>query len=259
MNIVTLTTDYGCRDYYAGALKSKLLQVSADIHIVDITHLIEPYHYGSAAFQVHNSLKFYPADTIHFIDVSFSFDENKPFLIMRIQDQYVCSCDTGVFSAILEGQQPQDLRRIYSIDFVKHPSFPAIDIFPAVLNAILVKKDLDQVSEPFNEVQHSETHRPITYEKMILAAVINIDHHQNIILNVKRDEFERIRKNRKFIIRVRRSVEADHLSQSYSEVPLRDVAAFFNANNYLEIAMHQGNLAELNGVSVGDSVHIDFI
>jgi hypothetical protein len=259
MNIVTLTTDYGCSDYYAGALKSKLMQVSSDINIVDITHQIQPFHYGAAAFQVYNALKFFPAETIHFIDVSFSYEQDKPFLIMRVMDQYICSCDTGVFSVILDGQQPQDLRRIYTIDFVKHPSFPAIDIFPAVAQAIVVDKDLDKVSEPFNEIQHAETLKPIIYDKMIRAAVIHIDHYQNIILNVKRDEFERICKDRKYVISVRRSVETEQISQSYSAVSLREVAAVFNANNYLELALHQGNMAELNGVSIGDSIQIDFL
>lgn len=257
MNLVTLTTDYGNRDYYSAALKAKLIQCSGDIHIVDITHEITPYHFGSAAFQVRNAIPFFPAGTIHFIDVSFSIDASSPYLIMKHSDQYVVACDNGVFSLILEDTQPQELYRIYSIDLIKHASYPAVDIFPVVLSAILQNK-INTVAEPFDSIQLAQTQRAIMYDKMIRAGVLHIDHHQNIILNIKRADFEKVGKDKRFVIRVRRTVEVDTMSQTYAEVSSSNVVAFFNYNDYLEIAMNQGNLAALNDVNIGDTVQIDF-
>jgi S-adenosylmethionine hydrolase len=57
---------------------------------------------------------------------------------------------------------------------------------------------------------------------------------------------------------VRRTVEVDTMSQTYAEVSSSNVVAFFNYNDYLEIAMNQGNLAALNDVNIGDTVQIDF-
>ncbi len=259
MNIVTLTTDYGCRDYYAGALKSKLLQVSEDIHLVDITHEVMPYHISYAAFQVRNAIPFFPPDTLHLIDVSFSYKENMPFILMRYANQYFVSCDTGVFSLILDGEQPEFIRRIYAIDYIKYPSFPALDIFPVALQAVLAGKGFDTISEPFDQLDRSDSLKPVFYEKLIRASVLHIDNYENAVLNIKRSEFEKARRDRKYIIRIRRGVESDHIVQAYAEAELREVVALFNANDYLEVSLNQGNLAGLNNVSVGDQVQIDFL
>jgi S-adenosylmethionine hydrolase len=259
MKIVTLTTDYGCRDYYAGALKSKLLQVSDHIHIVDITHEIDAYHLGSAAFQVSNAYPFFPNDTLHFIDVSFSIHEESPYILMRYASQFFVSCDNGIFSLILDGNQPEYIRRIYSFDIIKHASFPALDVFPAVLNTLDKGLDLDTISEPFNQLQRSDSLKPIIYDKMIRASVLHIDKYENIILNIKKDQFEKARRERKFVIQIRRGVETDRIHQTYTEADLRDVVALFNANNFMEISLREGNFAGLNNVSVGDSVQIDFL
>ncbi len=258
MNIVTLTTDYGCKDYYAGALKSKLLQTSDNIRIVDITHEIQPFHFGMAAFQVRNALRFFSAGAIHFIDVAFSFDEIHPYLIMLYKDQYIISHDKGVFSIILDGDQPQKLYRIYTIDFVKHPSFPAIDIFPQVLKAI-VNNSIETVAETFDKIQHSETIKPTIYDNMIRAGILNIDRYENIILNIKYKEFEEYRNGRNFVINIRRSVIIDHMYQTYEEVKLRDPIIFCNANDYLEIALNEANLAGLIGAELNNTIQIDFL
>lgn len=259
MNIVTLTTDYGCRDYYAGALKSKLLQVSENIHLVDITHEIEPFHVGAAAYQVRQAMKFFPPETIHFIDVSYSYDEKEPFLLVRFASQYFCACDTGVFSLILDGAPPEFIRRLYVTDLVKHASFPAIDLFPAVLYQVIRGESLDHISEPFESLQSATELKPVFYERLIRASVLHIDNYENIILNVTKDEFERARRGRNFIIHLRRGVETDRILETYAQGSLRDVTALFNVNNYLELSLHKANLASLNNLNVGDQVQIDFL
>ena len=38
MNMITLTTDFGYRDYSVGALKGQLYRLLPDVTIVDISH-----------------------------------------------------------------------------------------------------------------------------------------------------------------------------------------------------------------------------
>ena len=40
MQIITLTTDWGVRDYYAGSVKGSILSRNPDAKIVDITHRV---------------------------------------------------------------------------------------------------------------------------------------------------------------------------------------------------------------------------
>ena len=38
MSIITLTTDYGLKDHFVGALKGKILSELSDVTIIDISH-----------------------------------------------------------------------------------------------------------------------------------------------------------------------------------------------------------------------------
>jgi len=50
MPLITLTTDFGLQDAYVSALKAQLYYQLEAPEIVDISHLIEPFHIIQAAY-----------------------------------------------------------------------------------------------------------------------------------------------------------------------------------------------------------------
>jgi S-adenosylmethionine hydrolase len=48
MSIITLTTDYGLKDHFVGALKGKILSESSSI--IDISHHIDPFNTVEASY-----------------------------------------------------------------------------------------------------------------------------------------------------------------------------------------------------------------
>jgi S-adenosylmethionine hydrolase len=44
MSIITLTTDYGLKDHFVGALKGKILSEYPQASIIDISHHIDPFN-----------------------------------------------------------------------------------------------------------------------------------------------------------------------------------------------------------------------
>jgi S-adenosyl-L-methionine hydrolase (adenosine-forming) len=63
--IITLTTDFGIKDHYVGAMKGVMLSINPDILIVDITHQIPPQDILSGAFTLRNFYRYFPRGTIH--------------------------------------------------------------------------------------------------------------------------------------------------------------------------------------------------
>ena len=57
MAIITLTTDFGEKDYYAGAIKGAIYSESEDLKIVDISHCIQPFNILEAAYIIQNAYK----------------------------------------------------------------------------------------------------------------------------------------------------------------------------------------------------------
>ncbi|WAC02239.1 SAM-dependent chlorinase/fluorinase [Lacinutrix neustonica] len=44
MAIITLTTDFGEKDHFAGAIKGAIYSELADVRIVDISHSVSPFN-----------------------------------------------------------------------------------------------------------------------------------------------------------------------------------------------------------------------
>ena len=53
MSIITLTTDFGTSDEYAGIMKGVILSLNPSAVIVDITHHINPQDFLQAAYTIY--------------------------------------------------------------------------------------------------------------------------------------------------------------------------------------------------------------
>ena len=55
MNIITLTSDYGTKDFFISAIKGSILSELPDTNIIDISHEIIPFHLNECAYIVKNA------------------------------------------------------------------------------------------------------------------------------------------------------------------------------------------------------------
>ena len=90
--------------------------------------------------------------------------------------------------------------------------------------------------------------RPVFSDNWIEGQIIFIDHFENVIVNITREEFEERRKGRSFRIVFKRDETIDRISETYADVGEGEKLALFNAAGYLEIAIQKGNAAGLFGL-----------
>ena len=50
MSIITLTTDYGNKDYFVSSLKAKIVSEMDSAEIIDISHNISPFNLTEAGY-----------------------------------------------------------------------------------------------------------------------------------------------------------------------------------------------------------------
>jgi S-adenosylmethionine hydrolase len=98
---------------------------------------------------------------------------------------------------------------------------------------------------PFVEKNHL---RPVFSDNWIEGQIIFIDHFENVIVNITREEFEERRKGRSFRIVFKRDETIDKISETYADVAEGEKLALFNSAGYLEIAIQKGNAAGLFGL-----------
>ena len=82
MSIITLTTDYGNKDYYVSSLKAKLISNIENVNIVDISHNISPFNLAEAGYVLQGAFEEFPKGTIHILSVDSELTpENKHVVI----------------------------------------------------------------------------------------------------------------------------------------------------------------------------------
>ncbi len=256
MSIITLTSDWGLKDHYLGAVKGTILSYLPEVCIIDISHNINPFDVEQAAFVLKNSYKSFPKGTIHIIGISTEESDKYPHTIICHEGHYFIGTDTGVFSMIFE-KTPDE---IYELDIPQdsdHFTFSSRDRFVKAAVHIAKGKKLEELGNKKDSINKKILFRPVVDNNLIKGLVIYVDEYENIITNISEKLFREVRKNKKISIMFR-GESVKKVYSSYNDVSVGEIVAIFNSMDLLEIAMNQGKASSLLGLSVDDSVMIEF-
>ena len=60
-NIITITTDFGVRDHFVGAMKGVILTINPEANLLDISHDVASYSVVDGAFTIAQAYPYFPA------------------------------------------------------------------------------------------------------------------------------------------------------------------------------------------------------
>jgi S-adenosylmethionine hydrolase len=101
MAILTLTTDFGTRDGYVGAVKGVIKRL-CEADIVDIAHDIPRGDIAHAAWVVATSTHEFPYGSIHLVVVDPEVGGARREVIVKISGQWYVGPDNGVFAYLAD-------------------------------------------------------------------------------------------------------------------------------------------------------------
>ncbi len=254
MPTITLTTDFGLKDYYVAAIKGSIISQVADAQIIDVSHLVPPHDIVQAAYHVKHAYKSFPAGTIHIISVNNYAMKESSFLITKHYEQYFITPNNGLLSLIFE-ELPI---HIYQIPFASEDRFIVKNIYATLVRHISEGGSLDEIGQSASEVEQRITLKPVISTSQIRGSIIHVDHYENAIVNIHRTLFEQVGHGRQFQLFFKRHDPIGQLSEYYHDVEVGEVLCLFNSAGYLEIAVNMGQAATLLGLNVDDTVQIDF-
>ena len=262
MAIVTLTTDWGNRDFYNGAFKGKLIASLPEVQIVDISHEIEPYNIAQAAFVLRQAFHEFPPGSIHVVSVNATASRNSPHVFVEMEGHYFIGADNGLLS-LLSNESPTKIIEIDIPQDSPYFIFPARDIF--VKSAAHIAKghkaeELGFVKDKLRDIvpwKSSTDKDPESGHDRISGRVIYVDNYGNCHTNIHEDEFSRVRKNRPFNIHLpATTIEQDKLFDAYDDVSEGKMLALISSTGYLQIAINQGPASQLLGLEAYESTII---
>ncbi|MCO5723356.1 SAM hydrolase/SAM-dependent halogenase family protein [Robiginitalea marina] len=275
MPIITLTTDFGLKDHFVGAIKGHIHKELPGATIVDISHLVSPFHIQECAYLLKNAYRAFPEGTIHIVGVDSERTAETTHLALAVDGHFFITADNGVISLIIEEVTPD---KVVEINLPNSPEtvFPVLDIFVPVACHLARGGTLEVVGKPFSEVRSIRELTPRITENgdAIIGSVLYIDNYGNVVSNIHRSLFEAYRKGRKFTLEARNK-KVTEIYQKYSDfVNFKldksqrrgpgDLLALFNSSGYIELAIYKSNLGTVGGASTllgldyRDTVRINF-
>ncbi len=263
--IITLTTDWGDNDYYAGAVKGRLYSLLPDVRVVDITHNISPFDTAHAAYVLKNSFEMFPEGTVHIIGVDTE-DFATPTTVqshvaLRYKDHFFIGADNGVFSLILEGNKAETVVELTTpfnaVSGKMKFSFSSRDRFAFAAVHLAKGNDILELGKQLEGLKELMMFNPSYTKDYIKGVVIHVDHFENVITNISESLFEKLAEGRKFKILFKHT-ELDKISKLYSDVREVEPLALFNGAGLLELALNRSNISGLLGLRKNDAVLIEF-
>jgi hypothetical protein len=260
MAIITLTTDFGLKDHFVGALKGAVYKELTDAKIVDISHNVSPFNIQECAYILKNSYKNFPEGTIHIVGVDSEATPENQHIVVFVDGHYFITANNGVVGLIISEIKPEKVIEINLPNPISG-SFPVMDVFVKVACHIVRGGTLEVVGKTFNQLKDLREFSPrITDDgKKIIGSVIYIDNYGNVVTNIQKSLFEAYRKGRSFELHARTSLITKILN-NYSEIVnydldsskrkgAGDLLALFNSSDYIELAIFKSNLTTVGGAS----------
>lgn len=260
MPIITLTTDFGTKDHFVGAVKGSIYNELKEVRVVDISHQITPFSITETAYILKNAYKHFPPGTIHIVGVDSEISqENRPIAI-QMDGQYFICCDNGILSMITNEINPEKIVEI-TIQNSEDNNFAILGVFIKVACHIARGGMLEVIGKRITDIKSIFEIQPQVNEEQnqIVGSIIYIDNFGNVISNIAKSIFQNIGKGRAFEI-VARNYKFTKIYEKYNDIVDFSIPvdkrqddgkrlALFNSSDFLEISMYRSNLKTVGGAS----------
>tara|TARA_R110002124_G_scaffold107498_2_gene259940 strand:+ start:924 stop:1754 length:831 start_codon:yes stop_codon:yes gene_type:complete len=275
MSLITLTTDFGTKDHFVGAVKGAIYSELPDAKIVDITHEISPFSITETAYILKNSYKSFPDKSIHIIGVDSELSTENKHIALLLDNHYFICPDNGLISMIASEINPTQIVEINIHDRVES-SFPVLDVFVQVACFIARGGNLDVIGKvTYTYKKMIEIQPKINAnETQITGNVIYIDNYGNVISNISKKLFTDVGKGRSYKVTARRYT-FNTINKKYNDIINYQIdedrkhydgnkLAIFNSAGFLEIAIYRSNLStvgsasSLLGLNYRDTITVEF-
>ncbi len=274
MSIITLTTDFGTKDHFVGALKGKIISELPTAVIIDISHHVDLFNIMEASYIINASYNSFPKGTVHIIGVDASLSQQAKHIVMQWDDHFFVCGDNGILSLLVQRIVPQKIVQINIHDRL-HENATIMDVFVTVACHLAKGGSMNVIGKEIQSIKEIKTLKPEFSDdgKTLKGNVIYIDHFGNIVTNISKRIFTEFGKNRPFELNAR-GYKSKKIYNSYADFSPNNEAdiltyegkkvVIFNEGGLIEIGLYKGNhystgsAATLLGIQFQDSILIQF-
>jgi S-adenosylmethionine hydrolase len=256
MSLIALISDFGVKDWFVGELKGVLYSIAPQTTIVDINHHIPPGDIRYGALNLLASHKSFPRKSIFCVAVSISTKTNCRSIVARTDDYTFIGPDNGVLSWVLQNDK-QPVWCIENETYIrKNPSdtFQARDIFGPAAAHIANGISPDKLGPQTTNIVRIPFPLPSISSDKLEGEIIYIDRFGNALTNIRSSDLKALNApdnvcnlDNRFDIPIK---------SQYQEVDHLERLCYAGSAGFMEIAVRDGNGAEILGIETGQKVVI---
>ncbi|MEK6675095.1 MAG: SAM-dependent chlorinase/fluorinase [Planctomycetota bacterium] len=248
MGVITLTTDFGLRDWYVGAMKGAILGVAPKAMVVDITHEIGPYDVVHGAFVLRQVVASFPVGTIHVVVVDPGVGSSRRILLGQYAGQYVIAPDNGLLTFLHRDVAVAEMvvvenRRYFSE--MASTTFHGRDVMGPVAGHLhngVRAKEFGRLTDRMEML--AVLHRAEVVGGEIRGEVLYVDRFGTLVTNIGLEQLAAprvVEREAKVFVG---DVAVGGIRAAYHEAAIGEPIALVGSAGYLEIAVNQGRAVD---------------
>lgn len=254
MQLITLTTDFGRRDWFVGTMKGVIFGIAPRATIVDLTHEIPAGNVRVGAFALAAIYRFYPKRTVHVAVIDPGVGSVRRAIAVQTENHFFVGPDNGVLSFALAREKIKTIRQLTNEKFfLKHVSqtFHGRDVFAPVTAHLSRGVPIQNFGPALKDFVHLDGPQPRPTRAGIEGEVVYIDHFGNAITNVPKEMLGSRRwevcAGRKRLCPVR---------EFYQAVLIGDAVALIGSCGLLEISINGSSAEKRFSLRVGSRISV---
>lgn len=252
--IITLLTDFGLKDHFAGVLRGVIASIAPAVRVIDITHEVEPYAIAQARFLLAQSWPYFPPGSIHVAVVDPGVGSARRPILVQAHGHLFVGPDNGLFSDLLDSPGVK-VRLIADRKFLLpdvSATFHGRDVFAPVAAHLALGVTPARIGPLISDAIRLPGQAAQASAGRWLGEIIHVDRFGNLITNLPASCAA---ESSRLILKIG-SHELRGVASSYAAVAPRTPAIVAGSSGCLEVAVNQDSAARLLGLGVGTPVEL---
>lgn len=262
--IVTLLTDYGRDDEFAGVCHGVIAGIAPDARVIDITHGVPRFDVRRGALTLRGTLPFMPVG-VHVAVVDPQVGTERRAVALRCNDgRMLVGPDNGLLSLAWEAAGGVDL----AVDITRSPhrlepvsaTFHGRDLFAPVAARLAAGAELADAGSPLDaeSLQRLELPEPYREGDTLVAHVLWIDGYGNASLDVDHEALAGSGLTLGASVEVAAPAGARTATfvTTFADVDAGRVIVYEDAWRMVAVAVNRGRAADVLGLSAEAEVRL---
>ncbi len=259
---IALLTDFGYRDHYAGVMRGVIASIAPGAPIIDITHGVAPQSVAAGALVLRESWRFFPSKTVFVVVVDPGVGTpRRAIAIETAAGARLVGPDNGVLWLAAE---QAGVKRAVELSVERYflprqsSTFHGRDLFAPVGAHLWNGVDLLKLGPLIADIKACTLPEPVENARELVGQVVYVDTYGNLISNLSRSQiaaFQARFPSSSLLVRIKGNVPL-LVCRTYGDVPKNAPLALFGSFDLLEIAVREGNAAELLAAGPGAEIRV---